>query len=115
MKYAVKRVYDSAAESDGFRILVDRLWPRGVKKEDAHINLWLKEIAPSTSLRKWFNHEDEKWNDFKEKYIEELKQNPAVLQQLKKEIEGQKKVTLVYGAKNEKHNQAVVLKGFLEE
>lgn len=85
------------------------------KKEDAHIDLWLKEIAPSTSLRKWFNHEDEKWDDFKEKYIQELKQNSDVLQQLKDAIKGQKKATFVYGAKNEKHNQAVVLKGFLEE
>lgn len=110
----IKRVYEPAASSDGFRILVDRLWPRGKKKEEAKIDLWMKEIAPSTELRKWFNHEVEKWDSFSKKYATEIKKNDA-LDELKEEIKKHKKVTLLYGAHDEEHNQAVVLQDYLKK
>ena len=110
----IKRAYEPAEKSDGYRILVDRLWPRGIKKTDAHFDAWLKEIAPSTELRKWFNHEVEKWADFNKKYKAELKDSPA-LEELSELLKKHKTVTLVYSAKDEQHNQAVVLKEFLEE
>lgn len=106
-----KRVYDQPAKDDGFRILVDRLWPRGLSKEKAHVDLWLKEVAPSSELRKWFGHEDEKFDQFKQRYETELKANPATAQ-LRTEIAEHKKVTLLYGAKNP-NNQAAVLLAFL--
>ena len=109
-----KRAYEPLEKSDGFRILVDRLWPRGIKKNEAHFDAWLKDIAPSTELRKWFNHEPEKWTSFKIKYKAELKHSPA-LEELTELLKKHKTITLVYGAKDEVHNQAVVLKEFLEE
>ena len=109
----IKRVYEAAEKEDGFRVLVDRLWPRGIKKENAHVDMWSKEIAPSTALRKWFNHEAEKWSEFNRKYKAELKQSPA-LEELLEIIKNHKVVTLVYSAKDEQHNQAVALKEFLE-
>jgi uncharacterized protein YeaO (DUF488 family) len=109
----IKRAYEPTAKSDGCRILVDRLWPRGIKKEESHFDLWMKEIAPSNELRKWFNHETEKWEEFKKKYLAELKDAPA-LDELLKLIKKHKTVTLVYSAKDEQHNQAIVLKEFLE-
>ncbi len=109
----IKRAYEPSEKADGFRILVDRLWPRGIKKEDAHFDIWLKEIAPSTELRKWFNHETEKWEEFNKKYSTELKGSPA-LEELLELLKKHKTITLVYGAKDEQHNQAVVLKEFLE-
>lgn len=109
----LKRVYVDASDDDGFRILVDRLWPRGIKKENARLDLWLKEIGPSTELRKWFNHEDEKWREFKKKYLLELEANSEVVEVLKKALTEHPKVTLLYGARNEKHNQAVFLKEWL--
>lgn len=113
MSIAIKRVYEPFSKADGYRILVDRLWPRGIKKEDAHVDLWLKEVAPSTALRKWFNHEPEKWRSFLSKYKAELKESAALeeLQALRKQ---HKTVTLLYGAKDEQHNQAVALKQFSE-
>ena len=104
----LKRVYEKPAKEDGMRILVDRLWPRGLTKEKAGIDLWLKEIAPSTGLRKWFAHDPEKWSEFKKRYRKELKENKEQTELLK---EQQKKgtVTLVYGAKDEEHNEAIVL------
>jgi uncharacterized protein YeaO (DUF488 family) len=110
----IKRVYEPMAAADGFRILVDRLWPRGLKKEDAHINAWLKEIAPSGELRKWFNHEELKWDRFREKYLAELKTS-AGLEELLVLAKQYKTITLVYSAKNEEHNQAAVLKEFLRQ
>jgi uncharacterized protein YeaO (DUF488 family) len=109
----LKRVYDEFKEDDGFRVLVDRLWPRGVSKEKAHVDLWLKDIAPSDALRKWFNHDMEKWAEFKKKYKEELKGKKELLDQLKELEKKHKKVTLLFGAKDEEHNQAVVLKEIL--
>ncbi len=108
----VKRVYDEPSSSDGFRILVDRLWPRGISKD--RIDLWLKEVAPSNELRKWFNHEPAKWPDFQKKYKEELKNNPAV-ENLKEVIKEHSPVTLLFGAHDTEYNQAIVLKNWLEE
>jgi uncharacterized protein YeaO (DUF488 family) len=107
-----KRIYEPRSKADGFRILVDRLWPRGVKKEDAHYDDWLKEVAPSTELRKWFNHDPEKWTPFKAKYKTELKGSEA-LKELRALIKKHKTVTLLYGAKDEEHNHALALKQFL--
>jgi len=110
----IKRAYDEYSKNDGYRILVDRLWPRGIKKEDAAIDEWIKDIAPSAELRKWFNHDPEKWNEFKKKYTAELKDNvalPTFLATIKKH----KTVTLLYGARDEQHNQAVVLAAFLQK
>ncbi|MET4080567.1 uncharacterized protein YeaO (DUF488 family) [Pedobacter sp. UYP30] len=110
----LKRAYDDYQKSDGFRVLVDRLWPRGVKKEDAHIDFWAKELAPSTDLRKWFNHEPEKWNSFSKSYIEELKHNES-MEELLELVESKEMVTLVYGAKDEQHNHAIVLLNFIKQ
>jgi uncharacterized protein YeaO (DUF488 family) len=114
MSIQLKRVYEDASESDGYRVLVDRLWPRGVSKERASIDLWLKEIAPSTELRKWFNHEPEKWDEFRKRYHQELDSKPDLVKQLADLVDKQR-VTLVYGAKNEAYNQAVALKEYLEK
>lgn len=110
----LKRIYEPYDKGDGYRVLVDRLWPRGISKENAHIDLWLKEIAPSTELRKWFNHEDEKWVGFKKKYMKELKENKETTTQLKEALDNHKKVTILFGAKNEKYNQAVVIAEFFK-
>jgi len=112
MEIKTKRIYAPAADSDGFRILVDRLWPRGIKKQEAHIDLWLKEVAPSTELRKWFNHEPEKWEQFMKKYRAELK-GAAAFEELTTLAEKHRILTLLYGAKDEQHNQAEVLEQFL--
>ena len=109
----IKRVYEPAEESDGFRLLVDRIWPRGVTKEAAQVDVWLKEIAPSAGLRKWFQHDVKKWASFAEKYKAELKESPA-MNELKTYLQEHKTTTLLYGAKDEQHNQAVVLQAYLE-
>lgn len=112
MRYVTKRIYDHAIPQDGGRVLVDRVWPRGVSKDDAHVDLWLKDIAPSTELRKWFNHEVDRFEEFEKRYREELRQNDAVAE-LKEFAQGHKRVTLLFGARDEKHNQAVVLAQYL--
>jgi uncharacterized protein YeaO (DUF488 family) len=112
MEIKIKRIYEPAADSDGFRVLVDRLWPRGMKKEAAPIDLWLKEVAPSAELRKWFNHEPEKFEQFVEKYHAELKRD-AAFEELATLAKEHKILTLLFGAKDQQHNQAVVLKQFL--
>jgi uncharacterized protein YeaO (DUF488 family) len=109
----IKRVYEKYDVNDGFRILVDRLWPRGLSKEEAKIDLWMKEIAPSDNLRKWFAHDPKKWEEFMKKYEEELRKNEN-LNKLIKIIQEKKNVTLLYSAKNKEHNNAVVLKNVLE-
>lgn len=111
---SIKRVYEKAERSDGARVLVDRLWPRGVSKENAKVELWLKEVGPSNELREWFGHIPEKFDEFAKKYQEELKTNPA-FDELKKFVSQHKTVTLVYGAKDEQHNQAVVLQQLLNK
>ncbi|QIH77411.1 DUF488 family protein [Macrococcoides canis] len=108
--YKLARIYDKYIP-DGKRVLVDRIWPRGISKEDADLDEWLKDIAPSSDLRKWFNHDPDKFSDFKKKYKDELKDNDAV--KGLKDMKGT--IVLLYGAKDEKHNHAVVLKEFLEE
>ena len=108
MKIKIKRVYEEPSKADGVRILVDRLWPRGLTKEKADIDLWLKEIAPSTELRKWFSHDPEKWTEFKKKYLLELKENNEQVSILRNYLK-KGAVTLVYGAKDQEHNEAQVL------
>ncbi|MDZ4689297.1 MAG: DUF488 domain-containing protein [Planctomycetaceae bacterium] len=112
MTLALKRAYERPGARDGFRILVDRLWPRGVSKEAAAIDLWLKAIAPSTALRKWFGHDPAKWSQFRDRYFRELDANRDAVAELRKHAR-HRKVTLVYGAKDETHNQAVALKDYL--
>lgn len=107
----VKRVYDPIEKDDGIRILVDRIWPRGIKKDK--IDIWMKEIAPSHELREWFNHEPEKWEEFKSRYFEELDKNPKLSGLLKLVKEG-RDVTLLYSAKSP-YNNAVALKEYLEK
>jgi uncharacterized protein YeaO (DUF488 family) len=108
----LKRAYDAPSKQDGRRILVERLWPRGVTKSKAAIDLWLKDIAPSPDLRRWFNHEPEKWPEFQRRYREELKANPEPVAELRRLVrEGP--VTFVYAAKDEERNSAVLLKQFL--
>ena len=106
--FKIKRVYELPDQHDGRRILVDRLWPRGLTKEKASIDLWLKDIAPSTELRKWFDHDPGRWEAFKERYLAELKGNHEQIQLLKQELD-KGIVTLVYAAKDEEHNQAIVI------
>lgn len=108
MSIAVKRVYEAAHPDDGMRVLVDRVWPRGVKKEDARIDLWLKDVAPSTELRKWFGHDPEKWDEFQARYRAELEGNEALAELRKLSRKG--RLTLVYGARDEKHNNAQALR-----
>lgn len=107
MPVKIKRIYEPAAPEDGQRILVDRLWPRGVAKAEAHIDLWLKDVAPSADLRRWFGHKPERWAEFQKRYLAELKDNPA-FEDLRRLVRG-KPTTLLYGAKDETHNQARVL------
>lgn len=113
----VQRIYESNSESsqenNGIRILVDRLWPRGISKEKANIDLWAKDIAPSTELRKWFNHDESKFIEFKEKYLEELNSNDYAIN-FKQEYKN-KNIVLLYSAKDKVHNNAVVLKEWLEK
>jgi uncharacterized protein YeaO (DUF488 family) len=110
---SIKRIYDPPLNSDGFRLLVDRLWPRGIKKVEAAIDLWLKEIAPSNELRKWFNHDPKKWPDFQQRYIQELKAKPK-LTALILEKASKQPVTLLYSAKDAQYNNAQVLQTFLK-
>ena len=112
MRVKIKRVYEPPDERDGKRILVDRLWPRGLSKQSAKIDLWLKDIAPSTQLRTWFGHDPGKWVDFQKRYRAELREDYEALAILKSEV-AQGPVTLLYGAKDEEHNQAVVLQNIL--
>lgn len=110
----LKRAYDRAAKRDGLRILVERLWPRGVAKEEAKIDLWLKDLAPSTELRKWYGHDTPKWPEFRKRYWKELKAKGDLLTLLKHRTT-ETPVTFVYAAKDEGHNSAVALKEYLEQ
>jgi uncharacterized protein YeaO (DUF488 family) len=105
----VKRVFEKAEKGDGWRVLVDRLWPRGMTKEKAKADVWMKDVAPSDALRKWFGHEPEKWTAFEKKYRAELAKNKPVLAELKKMEKEHGTLTLLFGARDEEHNQAVVL------
>ena len=110
----LKRVYDPHADSDGKRILVDRLWPRGIKKEDAGLDLWLKDIAPSDGLRKWFSHDPSRWQEFKKRYRKELEDRQDLISDLRTEARN-KTVTLLFAAKDTERNNAVALKEIIEE
>jgi uncharacterized protein YeaO (DUF488 family) len=113
----IERVYDNPKEVDSFRILVDRLWPRGLRKEKIGIDLWQKDIAPSNSLRKWFGHDVKKWDEFKSKYFKELdkKSDSDTVDRIIKLAKEQNSITLLYGTKEERFNNAVALKEYLEE
>ena len=109
----LKRAYEAVAEDDGQRILVERLWPRGVTKEKAKIDLWMKEISPSPELRKWFGHDPEKWTEFRRRYSSELEKQPDLIEQLRQKAR-KGVVTFVYAARDEQHNSALLLKEFVE-
>ena len=113
LQVAVKRVYgDRPAASDGCRILAERLWPRGVKKESLKLDLWLRDVAPSTSLRKWFSHDPEKWTEFKRRYFVELDANPSAWDEILRRAQ-QGKVTLLFSSKDADHNNVIALREYL--
>jgi uncharacterized protein YeaO (DUF488 family) len=112
---ALKRAYEAAAAGDGRRILVERLWPRGVKKTDLPLDGWMKEVAPSTELRQWFSHDPAKWVEFQKRYLAELRAHAAAVQPLLDAAARRGKLTLIYSSHDEEHNNAVVLKRFLED
>lgn len=114
MGFRLKRVYDNPAKADGRRVLVDRIWPRGLTKEEAQIDEWLKEIAPSARLRKWFGHDPARWTEFKKRYAKELDDQPERVEQLAREAR-KRTVTLLFGAKDVEHNNAVALKEYIEK
>lgn len=113
MKIKIKRVYEAPDDADGTRVLVDRLWPRGLTKEKAKVDLWLKEIAPSTELRKWFGHDPKRWKEFQSRYADELKIHGEQLSLLRQKA-AQGPITLVYGARDTEHNEAVILQKLLQ-
>jgi uncharacterized protein YeaO (DUF488 family) len=112
--FKLKRIYEASEASDGYRILVDRIWPRGVSKEKARIDLWMKEIAPSDTLRKWFGHNPERWEEFQRRYREELQKETGLTKQLKQLETTHGTLTLLFSARDEHHNQAVALRAFLQ-
>lgn len=112
--FQIKRIYEDPAPADGYRVLIDRLWPRGVSKERAHLDEWLKEVAPSTELREWFNHEAPRFTEFESRYRTELDSNPAVAH-LRELGRTHPVVTLLIGARDPKFNQGVVLAQYLED
>jgi|SRR6185437_10325278 len=113
----IERIYDNPIgdNSDSFRILTDRLWPRGLSKDKVKIDLWLKDVAPSTSLRKWFSHDERKWDEFKIRYFKELEENSESVNKVLDKVEEKESTTLLYGAKDERFNNAVALKEYLEQ
>ncbi|HEY9039749.1 MAG TPA: DUF488 domain-containing protein [Roseovarius sp.] len=113
MDIRTRRAYEEMAENDGYRVLVDRIWPRGVSKEDLDLDEWCKEVAPSDELRKWFDHDPEKWDQFQRRYRNELDRNDSVKALIERVRDG--RVTLIYGAKDETHNNAVALRDWLED
>jgi uncharacterized protein YeaO (DUF488 family) len=114
MPVGLKRAYDRAARNDGFRVLVDRVWPRGIRKDQAHVDAWMKDVAPSSDLRKWFAHDPAKWEEFKDRYFAELDRRPGSLAEVVEKAR-QARVTLIFGAKEKRYNNAVALKEYLEQ
>lgn len=108
----IRRVYEAPAADDGLRVLVDRLWPRGLHKEEAHIDLWLKEVSPSEGLRRWFGHDPEKWDEFRQRYFAELKERTVPLEMLRRQA-AEGTVTLLFGARDIRFNNAVALAEYL--
>ena len=115
MKIHVRRVYDKPEAGDGVRVLVDRLWPRGLRKETAAVDHWFRELAPSTELRRWFGHDPDRWEEFRRRYAAELDRRPEILEPLLELLRKSPRVTLLYAAKDEEHNNAVALAHYLEE
>ncbi|CDM64198.1 MAG: DUF488 domain-containing protein [Pyrinomonas methylaliphatogenes] len=113
-KIAVKRVYEESEPEDGARFLVERLWPRGIKKESLRIDAWLKDVAPSDELRRWFKHDPAKWSEFRRRYFAELESHPEAWRQLLELVRRGERVTLLYSARDREHNNAIALKEFLE-
>lgn len=113
MAIYTKRIYENPANEDGYRVLVDQLWPRGLRKEDARIDRWVKEIAPTTELRKWYNHDPEKWTEFRRRYFEELDRRPETVSELV-EIAKKRKITFLFSSKETKLNNATALKEYIE-
>jgi uncharacterized protein YeaO (DUF488 family) len=113
MQIKLKRAYEEASPDDGKRVLVERLWPRGLRKEQAKIDVWLKDVAPSTALRKWYGHDPRKWDEFKERYWKELETGGAAVSDLTKECRAGR-VTFIFGSKEEKLNSAAALKEYIE-
>ena len=109
----IKRIYEAPARTDGLRVLVDRVWPRGITKKAAALDLWVKEVAPSTELRKWFNHDPQRWMDFRLRYRRELRKHRKELEELRAQA-AKRRVTLLFGARDTEHNQAVVLREALQ-
>lgn len=114
MSLTIKRVYDPISRNDGYRILVDRLWPRGLSKERAGVDLWLRTVAPSTELRKWFGHDPEKWAEFRKRYFSELAARQDDVAEIRR-IAARRRTTLLYGARDTTHNHAIVLMQYLEK
>lgn len=115
MLIKLKRVYNPPTKDDGYRILVERLWPRGLSKEHAKIDLWVKDAGASTELRTWFGHDPKKWEEFRIRYFSEIKQRPDVIKLLKDTLKDKGIVTFVFAAHDESHNNAVALKEYLEK
>lgn len=114
MSIVLKRAYEPEEKEDGYRVLVERLWPRGLAKERAHVDLWLKDAGASTELRKWFGHDPKKWVEFRRRYFDEIKGRPQVLEELRDVLRDHDVVTFLFAAHDEEHNNAVALKEFLE-
>lgn len=112
-KLSIKRIYDAPMRSDGFRVLVDRLWPRGISKRRAKLSDWMPDLAPSTELRKWFGHDPERWTEFRQRYWAELARKPSLINSIRDRLLDER-VTLLYAARDPIHNQALVLKQFIE-
>lgn len=111
----IKRIYEQLADDDGYRILIDRLWPRGLSKEEAYVDLWLKEIAPSTQLREWFQHDPGKWKEFGEQYRKELSKEKENLLRIKELEKKHKNVTLLFAGKDKEHTHALILLEILKK
>ncbi|MEJ2054151.1 MAG: DUF488 domain-containing protein [Calditrichaceae bacterium] len=112
MKIQIKRIYDKPSPDDGLRILVDRLWPRGLSKDKAKVDVWLKDIAPSNELRRWYHHESQRWQEFKERYFTELDNNPDVMNELLNHV-SRGKVTFLFSSKEPEYNNAAALKAYV--
>ena len=113
-RVSIKRIYEDKNSSDGYRVLIDKLWPRGISKSKAALDDWLKDLSPSDELREWFNHDPKRWAEFKKKYTQELKSKKEILSDLLIHLNSQN-ITLLFGAKDEQHNNAVVLKDYLNK
>lgn len=114
MSIKLKRIYNDPAQNDGIRILVDRMWPRGVSKQNARLDHWVRDVSPSNELRKWFGHDPDKWDEFEQRYFKELDGAPDAIGELR-EVIGKRNATLLFSARDEEHNNAVALKSYLEQ